>query len=46
MQQSKIEVRARDERRDEACAKWSAVEKGKEIMVYVLEGKGTDGEIN
>lgn len=30
MQQPKIEVRARDERRrDEVCAKWSTVERGK-----------------
>lgn len=29
MQQPKIEVRARDERReDEVCAKWSTVERG------------------
>ena len=31
MQQPKIEVRARDERRrDEACAKWSTVERGRQ----------------
>ncbi len=33
MQQPKIEVRARDERRrDEACAKWSTVERGRESV--------------
>lgn len=46
MQQPKIEVRARDERRDEACAKWSVVERGKAGKRCVLEGKRTVGEMN
>lgn len=47
MQQPKIEVRARDERRrDEACAKWSTVERergmretGREGMKYFEKKK-------
>lgn len=40
MQQPKIEVRARDERRrDEVCAKWSTVEGERETAYEVLCGK-------
>lgn len=50
MQQPKIEVRARDERRrDEVCAKWSTVERERERGVYeVLWGGGgePDGKQN
>lgn len=50
MQQPKIEVRARDERRrDEVCAKWSTVERGKrererERIKYFEGGKKPDGK--
>lgn len=45
MQQPKIEVRARDERRrDEACAKWSTVEREREK--YFERGKKPDGKQN
>lgn len=52
MQQPKIEVRARDERRrDEVCAKWSTVERGERergsVSVKYFEGKKKpDGKQN
>lgn len=52
MQQPKIEVRARDERRrDEVCAKWSTVERGErerdwECMKHFEEEKKPDGKQN
>lgn len=53
MQQPKIEVRARDERRrDEACAKWSTVERergmretGREGMKYFEKKKKKESQM-